>query len=544
MREAVGRRHSLIATGGIKGMCTATMVFLLALLTALQAAGPPREKAANDFVYKTASDDPSVLSDPEKEVLTMVNDDRREHRLWALKADPVLSRVARAHSEDMVKGDFFGYISPRFGEIRYQLHRAGSSIAMIQYQVQQTPSLGDMMERMRQEEHPLHLKDDTHIGIGITEKRLPRQYFVTLILAKCQALVDPFPATAKPGEAVRLSGRLFATLNDPKIVISPPKGDVYDVPVSIKPPGAFQGTVAFDRAKGEYVVEVTATGKLGPTVTDLMKVYVGVPYPPPEPAQKEESAPSVAQAEAQMLDLINDDRAKAGLTLLKANEPLAAVARAHSADMKHNQFFGHTSPRTGDLEARLKTAHVLLKNSGENIAMDSSISRAHRSLMESPDHRKNILSDKFSEVGIGVVIDENHNLYVTEDFGMPYEAFAAKDWTNSLLAEFNALRKQSGHGAIRRSAELEEVALENSRSMKLRGQLSADTAGEQMRTRNVRGSATTFVLMCGDRPTAAMLDQSAASRLATTSRLGIAIVEDKDPKSGHPRYWVTVILAE
>src|SRR4051794_14856711 len=71
---------------------------------------------------------------------------------------------------------------------------------------------------------------------------------------------------------------------------------------------------------------------------------------PPVVAEPEPAAPAAAPApadpslEGQVLALVNVQRAAAGCGALTADPALAAVARAHSADMRDRGFFDHVNP--------------------------------------------------------------------------------------------------------------------------------------------------------------------------------------------------------
>src|SRR5215213_6461871 len=72
--------------------------------------------------------------------------------------------------------------------------------------------------------------------------------------------------------------------------------------------------------------------------------------PEPEPVEADPPSPPVAAAitvagpEAEVLALVNQERAAAGCGALAADDALAAVARGHSADMRDRDFFDHTNP--------------------------------------------------------------------------------------------------------------------------------------------------------------------------------------------------------
>ena len=64
-----------------------------------------------------------------------------------------------------------------------------------------------------------------------------------------------------------------------------------------------------------------------------------------EPAPVARAAvPADPTAEAAVLALVNEARVDAGCGALTADPALAAVARAHSADMRDRDYFSHTSP--------------------------------------------------------------------------------------------------------------------------------------------------------------------------------------------------------
>jgi uncharacterized protein YkwD len=103
-----------------------------------------------------------------------------------------------------------------------------------------------------------------------------------------------------------------------------------------------------------------------------------------------------------MLALLNQARVAAGLTPVKADPELRAVALAHSQEMAAGHFFGHVSPTTGTVADRVRRAGVLTSLLGENVSQGDSAESAHQGLMDSPGHRATMLDPRFTHVGIGV----------------------------------------------------------------------------------------------------------------------------------------------
>ncbi|MBI2942535.1 MAG: CvpA family protein [Chloroflexi bacterium] len=108
-------------------------------------------------------------------------------------------------------------------------------------------------------------------------------------------------------------------------------------------------------------------------------------------------------AETHLLTLLNLERAAAGLPPLVMDDRLRAIAQSHSEEMVRLAYFAHESPLTGALVDRLRRASIRYAAAGENLAYAPTVDAAHRGLMDSPEHRQNILSPAFRRIGIGAV---------------------------------------------------------------------------------------------------------------------------------------------
>jgi hypothetical protein len=102
-----------------------------------------------------------------------------------------------------------------------------------------------------------------------------------------------------------------------------------------------------------------------------------------------------------MLELVNRERAAAGLAPLAADPELTEVARRHSVDMFARGYFSHHTPEGKDPFDRIRAADVRFRTAGENLALAPTLPDAHTGLMNSPGHRANILRPQFGRVGIG-----------------------------------------------------------------------------------------------------------------------------------------------
>jgi len=124
-------------------------------------------------------------------------------------------------------------------------------------------------------------------------------------------------------------------------------------------------------------------------------------------------------AERQMFDLVNEERANAKLSALAWDDRLLPVARAHSEEMFKLKYFSHTSPVSGSPFDRLKAAGITYKAAGENLAYAQSVTVAHQGLMQSPDHRANILRPEFTRIAIGVIYAGAYGRMFTQMFITP-----------------------------------------------------------------------------------------------------------------------------
>ena len=122
------------------------------------------------------------------------------------------------------------------------------------------------------------------------------------------------------------------------------------------------------------------------------------------------------ELEAQMLELVNRERASAGLKPVAPDPELTGVARSHSADMFARGYFAHVTPEGRDPFDRIREARVNFRAAGENLALAPTLSIAHTGLMNSPGHRANILRPEFGRLGIGVMDGGRRGLMVTQNF--------------------------------------------------------------------------------------------------------------------------------
>lgn len=133
------------------------------------------------------------------------------------------------------------------------------------------------------------------------------------------------------------------------------------------------------------------------------------PKPSPKPTRTTTTPPPTTKpgggsgtAEAQVLALTNQERAKAGCGPLRTNSSLVKAAEAHASDMVAKHYFAHDSLDGRSPFDRMKAAGFKGGSMAENIAVGySSPAAVVTGWMNSPGHRQNILNCGYSMIGIG-----------------------------------------------------------------------------------------------------------------------------------------------
>ncbi|MEU6843973.1 CAP domain-containing protein [Streptomyces sp. NPDC046716] len=146
---------------------------------------------------------------------------------------------------------------------------------------------------------------------------------------------------------------------------------------------------------------------------------------PSTPAPAKTSAPAAdkatttsdeAAAAAQVLTLVNQERAKVGCSPVTADGDLASLASAFSEDMAARNFFDHTDPDGATPWDRAKKAGIT-NLGGENIARGQANAQSVMDAwMNSEGHKANILNCDFKTLGVGVHFGSGGPWW-TQDFG-------------------------------------------------------------------------------------------------------------------------------
>lgn len=114
-------------------------------------------------------------------------------------------------------------------------------------------------------------------------------------------------------------------------------------------------------------------------------------------AQQPSDADSVRN---QILQLVNQARAEAGLQPLRTTSALNSAAQTRAQEL--SQVYSHNRPDGSSCFTVLGEKGISYRSAGENIAIGyKTAQQVFNAWMNSEGHRKNILSEKFTHIGIG-----------------------------------------------------------------------------------------------------------------------------------------------
>lgn len=140
----------------------------------------------------------------------------------------------------------------------------------------------------------------------------------------------------------------------------------------------------------------------------------------PETNAPETNAPETdgsqdVSAVKKVADLVNQERAKAGLAPLEVKVNLQAAAQVRAKEIEKS--FSHTRPNGSSFSSVLAENGVDYRGSGENIAWGQrSPEEVMNGWMNSEGHRANILNKNFKYIGVGYHVNSNGTGYWTQLF--------------------------------------------------------------------------------------------------------------------------------
>jgi uncharacterized protein YkwD len=123
-----------------------------------------------------------------------------------------------------------------------------------------------------------------------------------------------------------------------------------------------------------------------------------------------------------VVELINVQRANAGLSALSSQSQLGSAAQLHSEDMACNNYFSHSGLDGSTVATRIERQGYNWSAAGENIGAGyGSPEAVVEGWMNSPGHKANILGADYTEIGVGYAYGDAsaYGVYWTAVFARP-----------------------------------------------------------------------------------------------------------------------------
>jgi len=247
---------------------------------------------------------------------------------------------------------------------------------------------------------------------------------VVVALQATAVTTRPIPRALPDGGAIRVEGEVSRGFRGPEVFVTNENGAVTRARTKASGAQKFAAEIDCGREAGRLQIEITAVDAAGSSVLANFPVWCrqAAPLEITVAPSRDDTAPvaTEAEAEARMFELINQDRAAAGLPTLAWDERAADVARAHSREMLATGQVAHVSTKTGTAADRVRAARIKTAAVLENIARAYGVGEAEEGLMNSPGHRANLMSRAVTHVGVGITFGEEiagrREMFVTQVF--------------------------------------------------------------------------------------------------------------------------------
>lgn len=383
------------------------------------------------------------------------------------------------------------------------------------------------------------------LGIGAARRHPDGTTAVVFALQASGVATNPIPRSLPANGSFALDAVVESRFREPELFVTREDGTTERVAIEVGRAGGFKAKVGCGKHAGRQQIEITASDQQGSTVLANFPVWCA--QEPPlaitiEPTFDDTSVVSADEAEKRLLALMNRDRQAAGLSAVQWDDRVAAVARAHSEDMRETGNVAHISPTTGSAADRVRAAGIKTAVVLENVARAYGVGEAHAGLMNSPGHRANMLATAATHVGIGVVLGEEvsgrREMFLTQVFiRIPPKVDAARA-ADLVRDRINAVRP------IQVNPRLTGVAQD------LADGLAAGKPRESLwpgAKKRLDAMNTSYARVGSVISAVADLDSIDGKQLVGDYKpddIGIGIAQGNHPEIGEGAVWIVVLMAE
>lgn len=378
---------------------------------------------------------------------------------------------------------------------------------------------------------------------------LPRGgvWLIVITLSSRDATMEAVPRAPTAGPLV-LRGTLGTGYSNPIVAVQLPDGSTTRIPGGAGP--GFDLHIPISQT-GEHHVELLADGPHGDSVIANFPVYLGTTPPTSVRVHAEPEHTSgstdVASVHDDLLRMLNETRATAGLPPLTIDARAEAVAMAHSEDMVAHDFTGHESPTTGSPADRVHAAGLHSGLVLENIGRGYSAREIHDGLVASPGHRANLVNADANVVGIGVVADgsDGRTAFVATEvflrFAQPIDVTAAPQ---TVLDAINHARTARGASVVSMEPNLQQAAQDAANAFFATPTMTTQDAVDQASTA-MRRFSLAFRRLGGVMAVVTVLDEATElepSFEEDVDYVGIGVAQGSRPDTGENAIAVVIML--
>jgi uncharacterized protein YkwD len=235
--------------------------------------------------------------------------------------------------------------------------------------------------------------------------------------------------------------------------------------------------------------------------------------------------------EKQLVDLINQVRTKQGIPPFQVDPRLTEAARKHTEVMVQHHFLSHRFDDESPMVARFLAENLPSDQEAENVVFAPNVVASYESMMQSTDHRTNILNRDYNVVGVGAV-QCSGGMWITQDFAHRLPEYSESQADAALEEAINQYAKAQGMPPPTRQpqTQLRTMACEMAKNGAVDRETPAQLPG-------VRGT----VIWKTDDP--AELPAHAQARLSQPMPSGYSLGACFAPSASHPGglYWVVMV---
>jgi uncharacterized protein YkwD len=379
-----------------------------------------------------------------------------------------------------------------------------------------------------------------HPRLGMAVQRTGRDdkvsYTVSFTMLDAPLVLDPLPRRLEAGQRAKLSGRLVAGARDPKVLVSDARGRLS---TPEQPAGeAFEAELACGDQPGKLLVEIRGEYQGAEGVVASFPVACAGELPARVAVAPEPWPTDPAAAERKILEVVNAERAAAGLPPLAWDAAVAGVARDISRDLAASGSAG------GDVAARLKKEGIGSPVVLQSAASERSFERAQERLLSSPTNRANLLSPEATHAGIGAATRADPQgrplVFVTEVFIKELPPVDVERARKELRDAVARKRKDARTNALASDATLDQTAQRYAEALAAAGGvLPKEKASELTFPLNKGFRAVTMVSGAKQE----LLDFAEEPQTTAPGRvLGVGVAQGRHPALGRNAVYVVLMV--